>query len=311
MSGGCLHFTYAKGFCKMADYILSCSSTVDLNNDYLKKRNIEYIGLTYSIDGKDYVDDMGATMPMSEFYAKMANGAMTKTSQVNVDAYLAYFGKFLSKGYDVVHVELSSGLSGSANSARIAADELKKDYPDRTVYVVDSLGASSGHGLLTAQMADLRDEGMSAEELYKWGVANRLRVHHWFFSTDLTYYVRGGRVSKAAGWFGTILKICPLLNMDNLGKLVPRFKIRGKNNVIKEIVKKMEENADDGVNYNGKCFISNAGCYEDAVAVRDLVAQRFPNIEGEIMINDIGTTIGSHTGPGTVALFFFGKERID
>lgn len=295
----------------MQKYILSCCSTIDLPRDYVEKRDIKFIGLSYTLDGKEYTDDLGKTMPMSDFYKAMANGAMTKTSQVNVDTYIEYFGKFLEDGYDIVHVSLSSGLSGSYNSAKIAATELKERYPDRKIYVVDSLGASSGHGLLVAKLADLRDEGMSAEELYNWAMENRLKVHHWFFSTDLTFYVRGGRISKAAGWFGTVLKICPLLNMDNNGKLIPRFKIRGKSNVINEIVKKMEENADGGLDYSGKCFISHSACYEDAKAVKDLVTARFPKIDGEVMINDIGTTIGSHTGPGTVALFFFGKERID
>ena len=136
-------------------------------------------------------------------------------------------------------------------------------------------------------------------------------MHHWFFSTDLTFFVKGGRISKAAGWFGTILKICPLLNVDLNGKLVPREKIRGKSNVIKAIFNKMVENADNGKEYNGKCYISHSDCYDDAKAVADLVEKAFPQLNGKVLINNIGSTIGAHTGPGTVALFFFGKERIN
>ena len=160
------------------------------------------------------------------------------------------------------------------------------------------------------KLADLRDGGMALEELRDWTEQNRLKLHHWFFSTDLTFYVRGGRISKASGWFGTMLHICPLLNMDDLGRLIPRFKIRGKNKVIREIAERMVEHAQDGLNYSGKCYISNSACMEDAQAVARLVEERFPKLNGKVEINSIGTTIGSHTGPGTVALFFWGDERV-
>ncbi len=152
---------------------------------------------------------------------------------------------------------------------------------------------------------------MSLDELYAWAEANRLRLHHWFFSTDLTFYIKGGRVSKTSGMVGTLLGICPLLNMDNLGRLIPRAKIRSKKKVIEEIVRRMEEHADGGHEYSGKCYISQSACMEDARAVADLVEARFPRLNGKVEINWIGTTIGSHTGPGTVALFFWGDERVD
>ena len=175
--------------------------------------------------------------------------------------------------------------------------------------MVDSLGASSGYGLFMDKLADLRDEGKTIEEVRDFAEENRLKLHHWFFSTNLTFYVRGGRISKAAGWFGTALKICPLLNMDDEGHLIPRQKIRGKKAVIQQIVKEMENHAQGGHDYNGKCFISMSACYDDARAVADLVEEKFPHLNGKVMINNIGTTIGSHTGPGTVALFFWGDER--
>lgn len=160
-------------------------------------------------------------------------------------------------------------------------------------------------------MPSLRDEGKTLEEVYDFAMKNRLKVHHWFFSTDLTFYVRGGRISKASGAIGGLLGICPLLNMDNEGRLIPRFKIRTKKKVIKKIVDQMEENAEGGLSYSGKCYISQSACYDDARAVADLIEERFPNLNGKVEINNIGTTIGSHTGPGTVALFFWGKERVD
>ena len=295
----------------MADYILSCCSTADLSREHFAARDISYICFHYELDGKQYADDLGQSMPFDKFYQAMANGAQTKTSQINAAEFIDYFTPFLEAGKDVLHVCLSSGISGVYNSACMARDELSEKFPERKIYVVDSLGASSGYGLLMDRLADLRDEGKSIDEVRDWAEANKLRVHHWFFSTDLTFYVRGGRISKAAGWFGTALNICPLLNMDNLGRLIPRFKIRGKKRVIAEIEKKMEAFAEDRLNYSGKCFISNSACEEDARAVAGIIESRFAKLNGKVEINSIGTTIGSHTGPGTVALFFFGDERKD
>lgn len=290
-------------------YVLSCCSTADLTREHFLQRNISYICFHYELDGVQYPDDLGQTVPFDKFYAAMAAGAETRTSQVNVDEFVDYFTPMLEAGQDILHVCLSTGISGVYNSANAAREELEAKFPERKILVVDSLGASSGYGLLMDKLADLRDAGLTVEELYDWAMVHRLQLHHWFFSTDLTFYVKGGRISKASGWFGTMLKICPLLNMDNLGRLIPRFKIRTKAKVIEAIVDKMAENAQDGTDYSGKCYISNSGCYEDARAVADLVERRFPKLDGKVEIYSVGTTIGSHTGPGTVALFFWGCER--
>lgn len=295
----------------MSDFILSCCSTADLSEEHFKTRDIHYICFHFELDGKEYSDDLGKSIGFHDFYQAMVNGAETKTSQINAEEFIEYFTPFLEKGKDIIHLTLSTGISGVHNSALIAKKELEEKYPDRKVYVVDSLGASSGYGLIMDKLADLRDEGKSAEEIYEWAEANKLKLHHWFFSTDLTFYVKGGRISKAAGFVGSVLEICPLLNMDNLGRLIPRFKIRTKKKVIHSIVEKMVENAQDGPDYSGKCFISHSDCYEDAKAVADLVEEKFPKLSGKVDINYVGTTIGSHTGPGTVALFFWGGERTE
>ena len=295
----------------MRDYVLSCCSTADLTHEHFESRDIHYICFHYFLDGKEYPDDLGQSVPFAQFYDAMSKGADTRTAQVSIGEYVDYFTPFLEQGKDIVHVSLSSGLSGTVNAARNAALIVKERFPERNVYVIDSLGASPGYGLLMDGAADKRDEGLSAEELAKWIEENRLKLHHWFFSTDLSFYVKGGRVSKTAAFFGGMLDICPLLNMDNLGRLIPRYKIRTKKKVIKTIVDKMEECARDGLDYDGKCYICNSACYEDARQVADLVEARFPKLNGKVEIYDIGTTIGSHTGPGTVALFFWGSERVN
>ena len=295
----------------MSDYIISCCSTADLSKEHFESRQIHYACFHYTLNGENYMDDLGQSMSFPEFYKRMAEGADTMTSQVNVSEYVDLFTPFLKEGKDILHVTLSSGISGTINSARSAAAVLAEEYPDRKIYIVDSLGASSGYGLLMDKLADLRDEGMGIDELHDWVEANKLRLHHWFFSTDLSFYVKGGRISKAAGFFGTMLNICPLLNMDNLGRLIPREKIRTKKKVIKEIVARMEQCAEGGLDYSGKCYISQSECIPDAEAVAALVEERFPKLNGKVEINYVGTTIGSHTGPGTVALFFWGSERTE
>ena len=295
----------------MADYVLSCCSTADLSDEYFKKRNIPYVCFHFELGGIDYLDDCGKSVTPEEMFKRMDAGEDTKTSQVSVGEYSAHFEQFLKEGKDILHLTLSTGISGTYNAACIAANELKEKYPDRKLYIVDSLAASSGFGLLVDKLADMRDAGVGIDELHAWAEDNKLRLHHWFFSTDLTYYIRGGRVSKVAGFFGTALNICPLLNVDFQGRLIPREKIHGKKKVIKRIVEKMEEFAEDGTNYSGKCFISHSACMDDAREVADLVEANFPKLSGKVEIFPIGATIGSHTGPGTVALFFWGKKRED
>lgn len=293
----------------MNNYMITCCSTVDLTEQQLEDRNIPYICFHYEMDGKAYLDDLGKSMPFAEFYRAMADGADTKTSQINAEEFIHFFEPFLKEGRDILHLCLSSGISGVFNSANIAKEELLQKYPERNICIVDSRGASAGYGLIMDRLADMRDKGMSMEELRRWIMENRLRLHHWFFTTDLTFFIKGGRISKTAGMIGSVLNICPLLNVDAEGKLIPRMKIRGKKKVIQAIVDKMKEHAENGTDYTGKCYISHSACIEDAQAVAELVKETFPKLDGPVRIYDIGTTIGSHTGPGTVALFFWGDER--
>ena len=293
----------------MASFVLSCCSTADLSKKHFQDREISYICFHYELDGKSYLDDLGETMSFAAFYEAMAKGADTKTSQINVAEFEEYFEGFLKEGKDVLHLSLSSGISGAYNSARLAKISLEEKYPERKIHVVDSLCASSGYGLLMDRLADLRDEGQDIDQVCRWAEENKGHLQSWFFSTDLTFFIKGGRVTKTAGFVGTMLRICPLLHVDKEGKLIPKQKVRTKKMVIEAIVKKMEELAEDGTAYSGKCYLSHSACLADAEAVAALVEKRFPRLDGKVQINDIGTTIGSHTGPGTVALFFWGAER--
>lgn len=293
----------------MGEYVLSCCSTADLSKEFLTKRDIKYLCFHFALNQQEYIDDFGASVPPHELYSRMTAGEEAKTSQVSAGEYSEFFEKALKEGKDILHVTLSTGISGTYNSACVARDMLAENYPDRKIYVVDSLGASSGYGLFMDALADMRDSGAGIDELYEWALAHRRNVHHWFFSSDLTFYIRGGRVSKTAGFIGSVMGICPLLNVDYEGKLIPREKVRTKSKTIKRIVEKMEQNAQDGLDYSGKCFISHSECLEDAKEVARLVEEKFKNLDGKVEIFPIGAVIGSHTGPGTVALFFWGSER--
>lgn len=293
----------------MSEYILTCCSTVDLPLEHLTRRKIPFVSFHFNMDGQEYPDDLGQTMPFDVFYKKIADGAMPTTSQVSVGQYTAFFEPFLKDEKDILHISLSSGLSGSFNSAVLARDDLLQKYPDRKIRLVDSLGASSGYGLLVDMAADRRDQGETLDEVYEWIDRARLNIHHWFFSTDLTHYKRGGRLSATSAFMGTMLHICPLMNLNEEGKLIPRVKVRGKKHVIAEIVRTMEVHAREGVHYSGRCFISHSACFEDARAVAELIESKFQTLDGPVRINSIGTVIGSHTGPGTVALFFEGDRR--
>ena len=293
----------------MSEYKITCCSTADMPASYFEERNLPYVCFQYRMDGVEYPDDLGKTMPFAEFYDRISKGAEPTTAQVNAQQYMDFFEPILKEGKDILHFTLSGGISGSVNSANIAKTQMEEKYPERKIIVIDSLAASSGFGMLVDAALDKQEEGLSLEENAAWAEENKNKLHHWFFSTDLTSFIRGGRISKVSGFVGQALNICPLMNVNAEGKLIPRNKYRGKKQVIREMVKRMEEHAQGGLFYNGKCFMSCSACEEDARKVADMIEEKFPNLNGKVRINSIGTVIGAHTGPGTVALFFWGDER--
>lgn len=293
----------------MKNFILSCCSTVDLTKDYLEKRNIHYICLHFEVDGKPYRDNFGEDISADELYEKMTNGSDTKTSQVNAAEFEEYFESFLKEGKDILHLSISSGVSGTYNSANIAKMELEELYPDRKIVIIDSLGGSSGSGMILEKMADMRDEGNDMEVIANWVEQNKLNLQHWLFSTDLTHFVKGGRISKTSGFVGNLLNICPLITVTAEGKLLPLKKVRTKRKVIETIVAQMEYLATNGNNYAEKCYICHSGCKEDAKKVAEMIKERFPRLKGKPEIFNIGPAIGCHSGPGTVGVFFWGQTR--
>ena len=293
----------------MSKYKITCCSTVDMPVEFFTERNVPIAYYHFEMDGKDYADDMGKSMSVKEFYERVHGGAMPVTSQINATAYTALFEPILMEGFDIIHLTMSSGITGSINSAKLARDDLLQRYPERKLYIVDSLAASSGYGLLVDEVLNMRDDNVPIDEVYNWVEENKLNLHHWVFASDLKHLKRGGRVSSASAVVGSLLNICPIINVNESGHLIPRDKIRGRKNATAELLRKMKEFARDGLDYSGKCFISNAGCTEDGKALAELVKSTFPKINGEVLVNDIGTVIGSHTGVGTVAIFFWSDTK--
>ncbi len=248
----------------MSDYVISCCSTVDLSNELLEERNIPYVSFRYSLNDEEHIDDMGKTMSMHEFYQAMADGASTRTSQVSVGTYEDYFRPMLEEGHDIIHLTLSSGISGSYNSALLAKEQLQEEFPDRKIEIIDSLCASTGYGMYVDAIADYRDEGHTYEEVVEYALNNRQTLNHLFYSTTLEYYVRGGRISKASGFFGKILGICPICHVTKEGKLEAYLKIPGVRKTIKKMVSEFDRLVRDGHDYDGKVYICHSDVLDQA-----------------------------------------------
>ena len=287
----------------MQSFVIGACSTSDLPPDYVQKNEIEIVKLSYMIDHKEYKDgDMDAKV----FFNMEREGYMPTTSQVTPEEYLQVFDRILSSGQDLLSIAFSSGLSGSCNSAKIAAEEMRAKYPERKLYVVDSLCASLGQGLLVDYAVKMRADGKSIDETYKWVETNKLGLNHWFTVDSLNHLKRGGRVTGAAAFVGNLLHIKPVLNVDYEGHLIPREKEQGRKKALRCLVDKMSEYI---YKPEGQTvFISHGDDLEAAEKVAAMVKDRFPEI-GEVMVSMLGTVIGAHSGPGTVALFFMGKTR--
>ena len=290
-------------------FILSCCSTVDLPYSYMQSRDIPVLFYTYVVDGQEYVDDMGRDPEaLPRFYRFLEAGKLPQTSQINVGTYLDFFEAQLEKG-DLLHIAFSSGQSGSVHNAVAAAKLLQEKYPDKKLVVIDSLCSSSGYGLLVDAAADLRDSGATLEETARWVLENRNKVHHQFFSSNMTQFRRTGRVSGAAAMVATIMNICPIMRLDDKGAIKAYSKVRGKKKAVETTVNVMEQHAQGGRDYDQRCFVCHSQCPEDAALLITALEERFPHLKGKIRLCDIGTIIGSHSGPGTVAVFFLGDER--
>ena len=289
----------------MNTYVIMTDINADLPEEYIREHGLEVLSLSYMIDGETY--DRNHPLEVGEFYKRMRNGSMPTTSQVNPDQAKKAFTACLKQGKDVLYIAFSSALSGTYNSGRIAAEEIKEEglFPDRKLVVLDSLSASLGQGLLVHKAVQLKEAGKSLEETVSWVEENKLNLCHIFTVDDLFHLHRGGRVSKATAVLGTMINIKPILHVDEEGRLTPIGKVRGRRKSLAALADRMGEQI-KGFE-NPEVFISHGDCLEDAEYVKKLVRERF-GVEN-FVINHVGPTIGAHSGPGTMALFFMGNQR--
>ena len=289
----------------MSEYVITTDNNSDLPEKYLKDHGVGCMYLSYSMDGKNYTHEN--FLPEHEFYEAMRNGSMPTTAQVNPENAKALLEPYLKEGKDILHIAFSSALSGTYNSSRIAAEELMEEYPDRRIIVVDSLSASLGQGLLVWLAQQKKELGQTLEDVADWVEKNKLKMVHLFTVDDLNHLYRGGRVSRTTAIVGSMLNIKPVLHVDNEGKLTAIGKVRGRKKALQELVKLMDEKIGS---FGADCdtiFISHGDCEQDAQYVAAKVKEKY-NIKN-IIINQVGATIGAHSGPGTMALFFVGDVR--
>lgn len=290
---------------KKESFVIITENTCDLPQQYFKEHNIVNLPLTFTLDGVEYDGSFENSPTAKEFYNKLRDGKSSKTAQSTPERALACYKRIIKENPSFLHISFSSGLSGSYQSATIALAELKEENAEVDGYLVDSLCASLGQGLLVDFAVKKRAEGFSAKEVRDELEKIKLKLCHYFTVDDLNHLYRGGRVSKTAAVFGTMLGIKPVMHVDNEGHLIPIGKVRGRKNSLDELVKKMGTKL--STYENPYVFISHGDCLADAKYVSDEVEKAF-GIKAHI-INDVGAVIGSHSGPGTVALFFFGKDR--
>lgn len=290
----------------MGQFKLVTDSTADLPQEYLEKHDIGCLNLCYSIGGKTY-GGTGKELEPKKFYAMMREGQMPSTSQVNPEEAKAYFTECLKENKEILYLAFSSGLSGTCNSVRIAAEELAEEYPDSKIVVIDSLCASLGEGLFVHKAVCMMEAGKNLEETAEWLNGHIQNLVHVFTVDDLNHLYRGGRVSKATAVVGTIAGIKPILHVDEEGHLIPIGKVRGRKKSLINLVDYMEKKMGQYKEQNDIVFISHGDAPEDAEFVKNEITSRF-GIES-FLINNIGPTIGAHSGPGTIALFFLGENR--
>lgn len=290
----------------MKDFIITTDTTADLPESYVAEHGLGILSLPCTLEGVTYTWEH--PLPVREFYDSMRGGSLPTTSQANPQEVYTMFEKLITEqDADILHIAFSSALSGSCNSCRIAAEELAGKYPDNRVVIVDSLCASMGEGLFVHKAVMMREAGKSLDEIVSWLEENRLHVVHNFTVNDLFHLYRGGRLSKAAAFVGTMIQIKPVLHVDNEGCLVPQRKVRGRKKSLIALVDAMEQQVGSWRDKNDIIFISHGDCEEDARFVADLVKERMGY--ETFLINYVGPTIGAHTGPGVVTLFYMGDYR--
>ena len=289
----------------MSNFLLFTDSSADLPYTYIDEHDIHSVNLSYVYGGKEYIDDFGKTDGYKSLYDNLRSGGTSTTSQINVNSFVDKLSPHLEAGSDILYLAFSSNLSGTCGSAMVAKDILTEKYPDARLIVVDTLSASMGQGMLVHYAREMRDQGKSLEETAAWVEDNKLKMNHWFTVATLEHLKRGGRVSGASALIASVLEIKPIMCVDDNGKLIARSKTIGRKKSLKGIVERLAEKIIDPSNQ--VIGISHGDCLDDATKVKAMIESKITPLG--FIINNVGPVIGSHSGPGTMAIFFLGKPR--
>lgn len=285
--------------------VIMTDSCCDLKHEYVLENNIFLMKLMVTIGDNEIEDDLGQTLDYKEFYKQIRNGEMPKTAQVNAYTFEEEFEKLVKEGKEIIYIAFSSALSGTYNSACIAKGFIEEKYPEADITIIDSKCASMGLGLLVYYANEMLKSGKSKDEIIKWVEDNKLKLNHWFTVEDLNHLYRGGRVSKTAATVGGLLNIKPVMHVDDEGRLTPVFKVKGRKKSITALFNKVEEmivNPEEQV-----IFISHGDCLEEAEILKAKILEKIK--VKDVVLNFVGPAVGSHSGPGTLAVFFIGNNR--
>lgn len=289
----------------MKNFVIFIDSNCDISQDVIKDADLKYVCLTCKIDNNEYIDNFGVSLSYEEFYNKIRNGAMPKTSQVNSYTFYEAFEPYVKEGIPILYVGFSAPLSGTFNSSTLAREELLEKYPDAKINLVNSLCASGGCGLLAYYASKLRAEGKTFQEVTEWVEQNKLHMIHYFTVDDLGHLKRGGRISATTAVVGGMLNIKPILTLNNEGKLEALGKVKGRKKSIKTLFEKVApqiECPEEQI-----VVITHGDALEEAQNLANMLKERL-NVK-EVLINHAGLTIGTHVGPGMLAIFAMGRER--
>lgn len=287
------------------DTVLIIDSCCDLPLKFVQENNLSGVYLTTTIGNNTYEDNFGSSISHEEFYAKMRAGELPTTSQINTFKYMEIFTKYILEKKSIIYIGFSSALSGSLNNAIVAKNSIVDKFPEADITIIDSKCASLGEGLLIYYAYNMLNSGHSKDEVEAWVEQNKLKLNHWFTVSDLNYLKRGGRISSATAVVGTLLDIKPILHVDNEGRLIPVTKVKGRKKSLKVLADMLFErivNPEESV-----IAISHGDCLDDALYLQKIILEKVK--VKDVIINNVGPVIGSHSGPGTIALFFFGKNR--
>ncbi|MBC8061529.1 MAG: DegV family protein [Clostridiaceae bacterium] len=289
----------------MRNFVVMTDSCCDMPIEYIKEKNVPYISLTCSYAGNEYNDDFGVSLSYKKFYEDVRHGELPKTSQPNAESYYNVYKKYAEKDMDILYICVSSIFSGAINSANIGKAKILDEFPNANIFIVDALTASLGQGLMLKKAYEMKEAGKNLNEIFNYLEENKMKLNTYISVDDLHHVKRGGRISSSAALIGIVLHIKPIMTVAHDGNLMPIFKIKGRKNALSKLAEIVVDKIEDSENQ--VIAIGHGDCIEEAEKLKMEIIKSIR--VKDVLINPIGPVVGTHGGPGAMAIFFWGKER--